>query len=114
MRPSGPGGQHMQKTESKVRVRWHFEASPELSEEEKATLRAQFPEGYIEATSQRTRSQRKNFEFAQAKIFAERDAALKPQKTRIPTEIPHAAKEARLKEKRRTAEKKALRRKVAW
>lgn len=114
MRPSGPGGQHMQKTESKVRVRWNFEASPQLSEEEKAKLREEFPEGYIEATSQRTRSQRKNLEFAKAAIRDARDEALTPQEPRIPTAIPRTAREARLEEKRRIAEKKSLRKKVEW
>lgn len=114
MRASGPGGQAMQKTESKVRVRWNFETSAELSEEEKAKLREEFPEGYIEAASQQTRSQRKNLEFAKTQILAERDAALTPQKERVATAVPRSARESRLEGKRRTAEKKSLRKKVEW
>jgi ribosome-associated protein len=112
MRPSGPGGEHMQKTESKVRVRWNFEASSQLSEEEKAKLREAFPEGYIEAVSQRTRSQRKNLEFARSIIQERAQEILLPKKERIPTQKPASAEEERLREKHRIAEKKALRRKV--
>lgn len=109
MRSSGPGGQHMQKTESKVRVRWYFDASRELSDEEKTRLGEAFPDGYIEAASQRTRSQRKNLEFAKQAIVERRDEALAPAAERIPTKIPRSAREARLEEKRRMTEKKSLR-----
>jgi ribosome-associated protein len=109
MRSSGPGGQHAQKTESRVRARWNFEVSPELSEEERSRLREKFPEGYIEAMSQRTRSQRKNIEIAKAQIIERMRVALALQKTRIPTRVPGAVQKARLEEKRRASMKKKLR-----
>jgi ribosome-associated protein len=109
MRASCPGGQHAQKTESRVRVRWNFEVSPELSEEERSRLREKFPEGYIEAVSQHTRSQRKNIELAKARILERMRAALALQKTRILTRVPGAIQEARLEEKRRASIKKKLR-----
>ncbi len=111
MRPSGPGGQHMQKTESKVRVRWNFEAAG-ISEEDKEKLREAFPEGYVEASSQETRSQRKNIASACEKIEERAHEVLEPQKERIATGVPHAAKERRIEEKKRTGEKKKLRGRV--
>lgn len=112
MRPSGPGGQHMQKTESKVRVRWNFEAATDLSEEEKARLREKFPEGYIEAVSQETRFQRKNLWIAQENIADIREETLAPRKERVQTAIPKTAREERLTEKRRISEKKAARKRI--
>jgi ribosome-associated protein len=108
-RSSGPGGQNVNKVESKVRVTWNFLASRELSEDEKSRLLKAFPEGRIEVTSQETPSQHRNRDDAKRKIFEKRDATLTPRKERIPTTTPHSAKERRLDEKRRGAEKKLSR-----
>lgn len=112
MRASGPGGQHMQKTESKVRVRWYFEASKYLSTEQKEKLNRAFPKGYIEAVSQETRSQIKNIALAKEKINERVAEVFAIKKERIPDVMPKAAKERRLEEKKKISQKKRLRRSI--
>jgi len=111
MRPSGPGGQHMQKTESKVRVRWNFGAA-NLSEEDKKKLLQVYPEGYIESTSQETRFQSKNIELAREKIQERVKEILAPQKERLATPTPEGAIEQRIREKKIRSEKKRFRGRV--
>jgi ribosome-associated protein len=114
MRASGPGGQNVQKTESRVRVRWNFEVSKDISEEEKNKLRERFPDGYIEAISQKTRSQIKNIKIAKSKINEIKEEVLRPKKERIPTLPTPFSKERRLEQKRRISEKKKLRKRVEF
>jgi ribosome-associated protein len=113
MRPSGPGGQHMQKTESKVRVRWNFSVA-NISEEDREKLLEAFPDGYVEATSQKTRSQRRNIALAHEKIKERVEKVLAPRKERIPTEAPPTAKKRRIEEKKKISEKKKLRSRVEF
>lgn len=112
MRASGPGGQHMQKTESRVRVRWNFVVSLEFTEEEKERLRQSFPKGYIEATSQRSRFQQKNLALAREEARERAAAALAPVPDRVPTQVPRDEKARRLEEKKRVAERKKFRKPV--
>src|SRR5690606_29006432 len=65
IRSSGPGGQHVNKTASKVEVSFNLETSEALSEMEKERLRSKIPtkissEGIITLQCGETRSQHKN------------------------------------------------------
>jgi len=103
----------MQKTESKVRVRWNFLAA-NISEEDREKLLEAFPEGYVEATSQKTRSQSKNIALAREKIKERVEEVLAPRKERLPTEAPPSSKKRRIEEKKRISEKKKLRGRVEF
>lgn len=88
-RASGPGGQHLHKTESAVRLT--------------------HPPSGVVVTASDTRSQARNREIAFARLI-ERLARLNQRpKPRKPTRVPRAAKERRLAGKRRHAERKRQR-----
>ncbi len=88
-RGSGPGGQHRNVTESGVRIR-------------------HLPTGIVVQASER-RSQAQNRELALERLREVLIRREKKRKKRIPTKVPKGAKEERLAEKRRVADKKRLR-----
>ncbi len=114
-RSGGPGGQHVNKVNTKVELRFNIANSQSLSEEEKAILLEKLAkqinqEGELIVIAQDTRSQLKNKSKAIEKFYDIINKALKPKKKRKPTSISKAAKEKRLKQKRELAEKKERRR----
>lgn len=91
-RATGPGGQGVNTTDSAVRM-------------------THLPTG-ITVTSRESRSQFRNRQLCLAKLRAVFERKARPPKVRKQTRIPRRAKEARLKDKRLTGEKKAARRRV--
>ncbi|PSR12911.1 MAG: aminoacyl-tRNA hydrolase [Bacteroidetes bacterium] len=115
-RSSGPGGQHVNKTSTRVELYWQLEESAALTEVEKERLRAALAnqlskEGQLVLSSGQTRSQLKNKQLVTAKFLHLLDKHIQPPKPRKRTRTPLAAKRKRLKAKKNTADKKALRRK---
>ncbi len=113
---SGAGGQHVNKTETKVNLSWDIAESHHLKENEKERLSHKLQnrinvKGELRLSCSETRSQHQN-----KKILVQRfeniihSALAKPKKRRT-TVIPKKAKFKRLKEKAKQAEKKALRKK---
>jgi ribosome-associated protein len=108
-RSSGPGGQHAQKTETRVEATFDVETSSALSEVQKArVLRRAGP--VIRAVAQDERSQARNRELAVERLVAALREALKVERRRRPTKPTAASRERRLDEKRRRGQVKQLRR----
>jgi ribosome-associated protein len=109
-RSSGPGGQHAQKTETRVEALFDVEASAALTPAQKTRVRRRAG-STLRAVAQDERSQARNRDLAVERLVAELRAALKVERRRRPTKPTAAARERRLLEKRRRSETKELRRK---
>jgi len=108
-RSSGPGGQHAQKTETRVEAVFDVEASATLSNAQKRRLIGRAGP-VVRAVAQDERSQARNRELALERLEATIAAALRPRRRRRPTKPTRSAREERLAEKRRRGETKRLRR----
>jgi ribosome-associated protein len=108
-RSSGPGGQHAQKTETRVEATFDVEASTALTpaQKERVVRRAG---AILRAVAQDERSQARNRELAIERLVAALREALKVERSRRPTKPTTASRERRLEAKRRRAEVKQLRR----
>ncbi len=108
-RSSGPGGQHAQKTESRVEAVFDVQASSALTERQKSrVVRKAGP--VLRAIAQDERSQWRNRELAVERLVEQLRAALRVERPRRPTKPTKASRERRLEQKRRRSEIKRLRR----
>ncbi len=114
-RSGGPGGQHVNKTSSKVLLRWNLVSSRALTDEDRVWLEQRLAtklteEGDLLVTSERYRDQGRNVDDAVAK-FAEllRNALARPKKRRK-TKPTKASQRKRVNEKRRRGALKKERR----
>ncbi len=108
-RSSGPGGQHAQKSETRVEARFDVEASESLTPAQKArVLRKAGP--VLRAVAQDERSQARNRELAIERVADALREALRVERRRRATRPTAASRERRLQEKRRRSEVKQLRR----
>jgi ribosome-associated protein len=108
-RSSGPGGQHAQKSETRVEALFDVDASTALSAAQKARVtRKTGP--VLRAVAQDERSQARNRELAVERIADQLRDALRIQRRRVPTKPTAQSKERRLEAKRRRADVKRLRR----
>jgi ribosome-associated protein len=110
-RSSGAGGQHVNKTSSRVEVFWNIITSRALSEEQRDRLRGKLAsrittEGSIRVVASESRSQSRNRDLAEERLAdLVRQALVVPKKRRA-TKPTRAAKEARLESKKRQSHKK--------
>ena len=107
-RSSGPGGQHVQKTETRVEAVFDVEASATLSDSDKRRLAARAGP-VVRAVAQDERSQWRNRELALERLAEAIAAGLKRQRRRRATKPSLQARERRLAAKRRRASTKRLR-----
>ena len=116
-RSGGPGGQHAQKTSTRVELLFDAANSPSLSERQRAQVLERLA-GYVDSagvlhlTSQSERSQLRNREEVVARFQKLMRGALKRRKKRRPTRPTAASRERRLRAKRRRSEIKRARGKV--
>ena len=108
-RSSGPGGQHAQKTETRVEAVFDVTTSEALTPAQKERVIARAGP-VLRAVAQDERSQTRNRELALERLATVLRDALKVRRRRRPTKPTRASKERRLEEKRRRGETKTLRR----
>ncbi len=108
-RSSGPGGQHAQKSSTRVEALFDVEASSALTETQKRRVVAKAG-NVLRAVAQDERSQARNRELAVERLVEKLRAALAVPRRRVATKPGARARERRLEEKRRRARTKALRR----
>jgi len=116
-RSSGPGGQNVNKRETKAVVKWHVEASPTLTEQQKQRVMSKLinrinSEGFLVVDADAERSQDQNKSNAIAELRRLVQDALKPEIPRKKTRPTRASKMKRLEEKSRVSRIKEMRRVV--
>ena len=114
-RSSGPGGQSVNTTDSRAELSFDIGRSPSLPERERkralARLAARLSDGVVTVAAETERSQLMNREAARARLAALlREAIAPPPPPRVPTKPSRGARERRLADKRRRAQKKQDRR----
>jgi ribosome-associated protein len=114
-RSSGPGGQNVNKVESKAVLRWDVTRSHAVPSDLRARFLARFAnritrEGELVLACQRYRDRERNVAECVAKLQAMLAEVAVPPEPRRPTRPGRGARERRLEAKRRAARKKAQRR----
>lgn len=115
-RSSGKGGQHVNKTNSKVELRFNIPLSEILNENEKELLFKNLSnrinnDGILQIVSQKSRSQIKNKKTCIKKFYELLETGLKIPKERKKTKRSYKSIKKRLERKKRQSEKKERRRK---
>ena len=108
-RSSGPGGQHAQKSSTRVEALFDVEASTALTDTQKRRVVARAGP-VLRAVAQDERSQSRNRELAVERLVSKLREALAVPRRRVATRPGKAAKERRRDSKQRRARTKALRR----
>ncbi|HZN21489.1 MAG TPA: alternative ribosome rescue aminoacyl-tRNA hydrolase ArfB [Gaiellaceae bacterium] len=108
-RSSGPGGQHAQKSSTRVEALLDVEASTALSEHQKRRV-VERAGPVLRAVAQDERSQLRNRELASERLVEKLREALAVPRRRVPTTPTSSSRERRLAQKRRRAEVKRRRR----
>jgi len=108
---SGPGGQHANKSETRVTLLFDVAQSPSLTEAQRALIQQRLgsrldSSGVLQISVQDSRSQHKNRETAVNRFQAMLAAALAPRKKRRKTRPSRAAQERRLQAKKRRSQTK--------
>lgn len=116
-RSSGPGGQNVNKVETKIEIRFSLENSMAFSEEQKLVLIQKLQknihiDGFISVQSQEKRTQLENKKSAFNKLINLLQNGLKIPKKRRPTKPSKSSQERRIKSKKNRSEIKSTRRKL--
>jgi ribosome-associated protein len=116
-RSSGPGGQHVNTSSTKIELRWQPGTSLALTDAQRARIAMQLAskldtEGWLRLTASEYRSQLQNREAAEARLIAMIKAALVVPKVRRATKPTHTSKVKRLESKSQRSEVKSQRQRV--
>ena len=117
-RSSGPGGQHVQRSDTRVELLFDVANSPSLSDEQRSRIMARLGgqidgQGILRVVSAMTRSQLENREHAVRRFRDLLASALRQRRRRVATRPSRAAREARLAEKRSRSQRKQARGRVS-
>ncbi len=110
----GPGGQHANRSATRVELLFDVANSPSLSDAQRRRIVTALKtyidsQGVLRLASQASRSQVQNREEVTARLQTLLAQALKPRKRRRATRVSRAERERRLADKRRRSEKKKSR-----
>jgi len=113
-RSSGPGGQNVNKVNTKVTLRWNIKDSPQLTSEEKELLQQKLAsrlttDGTLLITSQDKRSQLQNKEETLLKLENLLKQAFAKRKKRKPSKPSKSSVQNRLNKKKKHSDKKKWR-----
>jgi ribosome-associated protein len=108
-RSSGPGGQHAQKSSTRVEALFDVEDSAGLTEAERRRVLAKLGP-VVRSIAQDERSQLRNRELAVERILEQLREAVKVRRARRATKPTRASQERRLDEKKQRSRTKRLRR----
>lgn len=116
-RSGGPGGQHVNKSDTRITVRWNVQSSGVLLPEQKELLLQKLQsqlttEGDIIVHNSASRSQEQNKKMAIRALEEKIDRALYVPKKRMATRVPRKVKEARLSMKAQRSTIKKTRSKI--
>ncbi|WP_110182796.1 alternative ribosome rescue aminoacyl-tRNA hydrolase ArfB [Nocardioides solisilvae] len=113
-RSSGPGGQHVNTSDTRVELIWSLVSTRALSPAQKELaarrLRGRLVDGTLTVTSSSYRSQHRNREAAKARLEELVARAVEPEKKRRPTRPTRGSVERRLSAKKRRSDAKKNRR----
>jgi ribosome-associated protein len=117
-RSSGPGGQHVNTSSTRVELWWNLELSAALGEPQRTLLRERLAnrvdaEGWLRLVESGTRSQLRNRESVTERFAELLERAVRPRKTRRATRVPVEEKKRRLEAKRQRAAVKRLRGRIS-
>ncbi len=117
VRSSGPGGQNVNKLNTKVVLRWSIASSPSLPDGVRERFVARFgnrvtSEGELVLASERFRERERNMEDCLEKLAEMLREVFEPPRPRKPTRVSRGGRERRLQAKRSQGEKKRDRRRV--
>lgn len=115
-RSGGPGGQHANKTSTRVTLQWNVGQTTVLSDADKARVMVRLAshinsDGVLQVHSSESRSQHQNREDARGRLAALVRAALERPKPRKKTAPSRAAKRRRLEAKKQRSQTKKSRQK---
>lgn len=114
VRSSGSGGQHVNKTSTKVELTFDLNASAAFDDEQKLLLLKKLKkriskDGLLILQSDESRSQHQNKTIVTRRFMALVQSALEKPKKRISTKVPKSAITKRLKNKQKQSDKKEFR-----
>jgi ribosome-associated protein len=114
-RSSGPGGQHVNKTNTRVTLRWNIEASEALSDRQRERLLSRLAHRLTGTSdlivhADQARSRTRNRERALERLAGIVREGLAVARTRVATKVSKGARKRRVEQKRRRAGVKSQRR----
>lgn len=118
-RSSGPGGQNVNRVETRVTLWFDLAGSPSLSETQKRRIAGRLStrinnEGFLRVVSQRHRTREANRRAAVERFAELLAGALERKKPRRKTAVSQAVKRRRAEEKRRRSKLKRSRSRSSW